>query len=195
MRMGYDGIGRVARPAAAFSLVFAVVLAWHGAVHAEWIKGDVRLNLRTGPGTERRIITSVGTGDRVTVLDRVEGWTHVRVADGQDGWVPAGYLAAEAPPTVRLEQAETELEGIRRKLEELTSETEELRSANTSLTATNKGLTVSNDRLDLENRDLKAGARWPEWITGGSILVMGMLMGAIMQSWHGRRGHGRIRLD
>jgi hypothetical protein len=191
--MRYDGITRIDRPFVAITLF--VALAWPGHAAAEWVKGDVRLNLRTGPGTDRRIIASVDTGDRVTVLDSVEGWTQVRIDDGRDGWVPAGYLANEPPPTVRLEQVEKELAEARERLGSVGGETEELRMANATLTSQNKGLTITNERLDLENRDLKAGARWPEWITGASILVMGMLMGAIMQAWQDRRSGGRVRLD
>jgi hypothetical protein len=42
--------------------------------------------------------------------------------------------------------------------------------------------------------ELRAGARWPEWITGACLLAVGMLMGAIVQSVNGRRARPRIRL-
>ena len=48
--------------------------------------------------------------------------------------------------------------------------------------------------LTRENMELKAGARWPEWITGACILAAGMLMGAILQSISARRSRPRIRL-
>jgi hypothetical protein len=41
--------------------------------------------------------------------------------------------------------------------------------------------------------ELRAGARWPEWIAGASILAVGMLMGAILQSANGRRARPKIR--
>ena len=42
--------------------------------------------------------------------------------------------------------------------------------------------------------ELKAGARWPEWITGAAILASGMLVGSIVQTWASRRPRSRIRL-
>ena len=50
------------------------------------------------------------------------------------------------------------------------------------------------DILTRENLELRAGARWPEWITGAGILGAGMLMGAILHSITGRRSRPRIRL-
>jgi len=163
--------------------------------HAEWVRGEVTLNVRTGPGPDRKIIASISTGDRVTVLENGDGWTLVRIQDGQEGWIPGGFLGDEAPAAVRLERTETELKALQERLDSTSKETNELRTNSGTLTATNRTLAAENERLDLENRDLKAGARWPEWITGASILVMGMLVGAILQTWTTRRTHSRVRLD
>ena len=48
------------------------------AAERAWIKGEVRLNLRSGPGTSYRILDGVKTGDVLTVLNRQESWTEVR---------------------------------------------------------------------------------------------------------------------
>jgi uncharacterized protein YgiM (DUF1202 family) len=87
----------------ASALLLAATL-FGGTAAAEWIRGQVRLNLRTGPGTERRIMTTISTGDRVTVLDRTEEWIQVRIADGREGWIPAGFLADGPPAMIRLER-------------------------------------------------------------------------------------------
>jgi SH3 domain protein len=163
--------------------------------HAEWVRGEVQLNVRTGPGPDRKIIASIATGDRATVLENGDGWTLVRIADGQEGWIPAGFLNDQPPAAVRLERTESELKALQERLENTSKETSELRTNSGSLSAENRRLSAENERLDTENRDLKAGARWPEWIAGASILVMGMLMGAIMQTWTARRTQGRVRLD
>ena len=50
------------------------------------------------------------------------------------------------------------------------------------------------ETLTRDNMELRAGARWHEWITGACLLAVGMLMGAIVQSMNGRRARPRIRL-
>lgn len=183
------------RRAAGHALASALITAlFVGTAGAEWIGGEVRLNLRVGPGPTRKIITTISTGDSVTVLSRDEEWVQVQIADGREGWIPAGFLVDEVPAVVRLKRAETELSGLRKSMGGATEEAETLRSSNETLTTKNEALTSENRRLETENHRLKAGARWPEWIAGASILVVGMLMGAIMHAWTGRRAHTRVRL-
>jgi len=45
------------------------------------------LNVRTGPGTKYGIVLGIRGGDRLTVLERSEGWIRVRTASGKEGWV------------------------------------------------------------------------------------------------------------
>lgn len=46
-----------------------------------------QVNLREGPGTNFKIIRAVTKGTRLTVLETKNDWHHVRLDDGQDGWV------------------------------------------------------------------------------------------------------------
>ena len=185
-----EGLATVWRPGA---LALAMMLLAAPAM-AEWVRGEVRLNLRTNPGPDRRIITTIATGDRVTILEEGEDWTRVQIEDGREGWIPAGFLASEPPAAVRLEQQDSQLSTLKERLQETSTTAEALRSNNESLTQSNEVLTDENKQLTEENHRLKAGARWPEWIAGASILVTGMLIGAILQSWSGRRSHSRVRL-
>ena len=49
-------------------------------------------------------------------------------------------------------------------------------------------------KLDRENIELRAGARWPEWIAGGSILLVGGVLGMAVHASSARRQTRRIRL-
>ena len=80
---------------------------WPASAEQAWVRDEIRLNVRTAPSVENRIVGVVKTGDEVQVLERGDGWTKVRnVLDGRDGWIPEGYLDPEAPPGIRLEEAE-----------------------------------------------------------------------------------------
>ncbi len=159
------------------------------------MRDEVRLNLRTGPGTEFRILDSIQTGDSVTILSRRDGWTRVRLRDAREGWIPEGYLAAEPPARIQLERL-TATEGeSREEAERLRGELESLRATHAEVASAHAELTTHVDGLERENLELRAGARWPEWIAGAGILSCGMIVGAILQSWGAsRRSKPRIRL-
>ncbi len=171
-----------------------MLCAGQAAAEAAWVRGGIRLNLRTEPGTQYRIIAGVSTGDAVTITGRVEGWTKVRLADGKEGWIPEGYLEAEPPPTVKLGQLTDEVTSLRAQLESSRARTTELEESNTTLAGRDDSQHSEINRLKVENTELRANKRWPEWITGASVLAVGMLLGAILHRNATRRPSSRIRL-
>jgi SH3 domain protein len=189
-------IGRRAAMAATVVLVWAFALGAPVAAQAEtaWIRGEIRLNLRTGPGNNYRIVDSIGTGDKVDILQRTEKWTQIRLEDGKDGWIPAGYLQDEAPPAIRLGDLEKEVVELRGQLETVTAERKSLAEKNESLAGNDDEQLQQIADLTRENARLKGGQRWPEWITGAGVLCVGMLLGAAWSRTTGRRSSPRIRL-
>ncbi|MCZ6462744.1 MAG: TIGR04211 family SH3 domain-containing protein [Proteobacteria bacterium] len=187
---------RTTRTLRALVLAIALAALWANAAGAEyaWVRGEVRLNLRTGPGTQFRIVGVMKTGDGVTILKRAESWTQVRLGDGKEGWIPVGYLQAEPPPSLRLEQLEAQTVDLQQKLETTSAEAAQLRETNASLSGRDVEQQSEIGRLSLENLELKAGARWPEWITGGSILLVGMMVGALLHRNATRRPSSRLRI-
>jgi uncharacterized protein YgiM (DUF1202 family) len=157
-----------------------------------WVDDQVRLNLRTGPGNQYRIITSVETGDSVEVLERGDGWIQVN-AGGKQGWVPEGYLLTEPPAKVKLARIETELEQLRARAKQSGDDTEKLRAEKQELAAREAEQRSELDRLTRDNARLSGGARWPEWIAGACILGVGMALGALLRG-SARRQTPKIRL-
>ncbi len=65
-----------------------------------------RLNLRSGPGTDRPVVAALTRGQEVQLLDRSSDgvWFQVQTPSGQQGWAAARYLqaggaAAPLPPS------------------------------------------------------------------------------------------------
>lgn len=65
------------------------------------------LNVRTGPGTDYSIITQVGSGNRLPVLEKSGDWYCVSLSTGQKGWL-AGWLVniekSQAPAALNTAQ-------------------------------------------------------------------------------------------
>src|SRR5262245_22237397 len=81
-------------------LVWAATHVTIRQAHAQWVRGEVALDGRPGRGRDRKIISSIATGDRVSVLENGDGGTLVRIQDGQEGWIPGGFLADQPPAAV-----------------------------------------------------------------------------------------------
>ena len=188
---------RLIRVAGAAAVVLLLSTFWALSVSAApaWVKGEIRLNLRSGAGTEFKIIGAVKTGDELNVLSTTKKWTRVQTAEKDTGWIPAGYLENEPPPTLRLKIAEEEVGTLRTQLEDLRNSTSSLRESNATLTANDSGQREEIESLKLENFELRAGARSQEWITGALIVAGGMIVGALLHRRSAtRRSAGRIRL-
>lgn len=184
-------------------LVIAVLLATlalSGLASAEqaWVRGEIRLNVRTGPGTQYRIVGVTKTGDGVEITSRGDNWTQIRTRteDGKsiEGWIPEGYLRPKPPPTIRLGQAEARVGQLEAELSTLRGQSETLRSQNEVMTGRDGEQQSQIKELTLENMELNAGARYPEWITGASIFAAGMILGAMLHRSQSRRQPSRIRL-
>jgi SH3 domain protein len=148
---------------------------------------------RKGEGTQFRIIGGLQTGDAVEIISLGDGWTQVRTSDGTEGWVSAGFLEPEPPAVVELENLKGHTEKLQDEVAALNEEVAALTGSNEELAAKDDGQNNDIDRLTRENYELRAGARWPEWITGGAIVLLGMALGAILSRSSGRR-QKRIRL-
>jgi SH3 domain protein len=176
-------------------LVFVFSLALTAAAaNIGWVRGNIRLNLRSGAGTQFKILGGVETGDELAVLSTGESWTHVKTAKGKIGWIPAGYLETEPPPTLRLSMLEAETATLKTELVEIRAEAARLRESNATLGATDSGQREEIESLKIDNYQLRAGTRYQEWITGGLILTLGTLVGAVLHRNATRRPSSRIRL-
>jgi len=52
----------------------------------------VTANMNDGPYSDANVITSVPSNTGVTIIERQGGWYHVRLASGQEGWLPMTSL-------------------------------------------------------------------------------------------------------
>ena len=176
-------------------LLVAPLLAVAGPSRAEslWVKDEVILNVRSGPGYEYRVLGAIRTGDSAEVLTRREKWTEVRSRIAPRGWIPSGYLQPETPAALQLERRTAELSDLRERAAALAQQLTTLRSNGEELVQRDAEQKQEIERLTRENRQLKTGPRWPEWIAGAAILAVGGIFGALLRRGGGRSA-SRIRI-
>lgn len=67
-----------------------------------YVSEIVNITLRTGKGTDHKIIEMIRSGQNVEVLDSDVDWTKVRTASGNEGWVLTRLLTDETPKAIQL---------------------------------------------------------------------------------------------
>ena len=159
-----------------------------------WVKDEHQVNVRSGPTTRHRVVDVIETGDRIEVLEQVEGWTQVRTGEVESGWIRAGFLQPDPPAKLQVAKLEGEVERLESQLTTLRAGEADLREAHEAATRRDAAQQAEIERLTHENIALRAGERWPEWLTGAGIVLLGMLLGAMVARGSGRRRPQRIKL-
>ena len=173
--------------------IVCAALCGSAAADSAWVRGEVRVNFRAAPLPTATPLGVVKTGDPVSVVERRAGWSRIQLPNGSGGWLPDSFLDSQPPPAQHAEQAQSELATLHEQLAAVTRERDELREQNAQLGASQAEREAAVRQLNEENRDLRAGERWPYLITGGAILGAGMLVGALLARSSGRRSSPRIR--
>jgi SH3 domain protein len=181
--------------AAALLASFTLAVAAPALAATSWVKGDVLLNVRAGPGPEFKTLGAITTGDSVSIVESRDGWTHVRSEKAGEGWIPSGFLQEQPPAVVQLQRVEAEAAELRSRVESLTAEAERLRAEHQSLSGKEAQRSEEVQRLTRERDELRLGSRTSELLAGASILLVGGLLGAMAsRSGGARRAAGRVRL-
>ncbi len=90
------------------------LIALFTLAHAEtmYVGDIVKITVRTGPGTEHKIITMVKSGQQVEVLQPDIHWSEVLLKNGKQGWVLNRFLTTEKPCRLLLESLEKDYKAL-----------------------------------------------------------------------------------
>lgn len=136
-------------------------------------------------------IASIHSGDRVEVLERQDGYAHVKLASGTEGWVKASYLSAELPLQQKLAAQALELGQLK---EELARLQEAASAAPAPAPAAHEAPNDPPAPAADEHRD--AGHPVWQWALGFSslALIAGFVLGWRMLDRRIRRKYGGLRI-
>ena len=178
------------RPLALALLLALVSLPGGAAAQRQYIRDEIRVNMRAGPGLQYKILQVMTSGDVVRRLGQRDDWVEVATADGRQGWVPGGYVSAEVPPSVSLPKVQTRLTHSEARVRELEAKLATQTEAVTEL----ESLRASNEALETENAELRWSTGWRSMATGAVVVLTGILIGVVIPRGSGARGGRRIKL-
>ncbi len=126
-------------------LIGLIVLPAVGGAETVYVSEDFEITMRTGPGTERKIISLVQSGKALEIMEKGEEWSMVRAPNGREGWVLNRYLTANQPSAMVLAR-------VRQDYDVLTAQFEDLKERYAELSAQKK---VSDADLSQNSQDLQ----------------------------------------
>lgn len=161
------------------SLLFSFLIllsAQSASAETQYVSDILRVDLRSGPSNEYRIIAILKSGTKLDILKNGdnEDWTKVATGSGDDrkeGWIRTQYLVSEPIARDKLEQAQRELSLLKDQKGKqgesillLNSELSQLKAAYDKLDKEHRALTKEHEKLseissnavalDQKNRDL-----------------------------------------
>ena len=181
------------------SLLSAVLLgASTQAFAADYIAENLSTYMRKGAGNQFKISGSIQAGEPVTVLDKKDNFVLIRDSRNREGWVLASEISQTASPRELIPQLQQEVQTLTAKLKNRDSDwqrrTAEMQRRSQDAEKQSSNLFEENAQLKREleivknkNRNLeimqdaeKRTIAIQYFIYGGSVLVVGLLLGLII---------------
>jgi SH3 domain protein len=105
-----------------------LILPAQGLAETVYVTENFEITMRTGPGTDRKIISLVQSGKALEVLEKGEEWSRVRDHRDREGWVLSRYLTADRPSAMVLEQVRQDFDVMSAKYKDLKEQYNQLES-------------------------------------------------------------------
>ena len=110
-------------------LICLICLGWTAMVMADdiYVSGVTKITMRTGPGTDHKIVAMLASGTRLEVLNYQTDWSQVKTEDEKTGWVLSRFLTKDKPLNLMVQQLEEENGKLSKALETAESRASELK--------------------------------------------------------------------
>lgn len=142
-------------------LILPLILCFPGLLQAALLKGYITdkldVQVRSGPSTQHKVSKTLNAGTPVTVLyqNADNGYTLVKLENGEEGWILTRHFSTDTPASIQLEETSRKLENA---LAENKRLKEDLGTLKTSKDGSDKNasqLHADNDRLNSELLSVK----------------------------------------
>ena len=144
------------------SIFFALaMLTSYVSAETIFVTDSLKLKLRVSPSNDGDVITSLDSGEKLTLVEKQTKFSKVKTADGKSGWVQSWFLTDKPPATYLVNSVTRENEILTSKLakantklknfdSETARENESLKQSVAGLA--NKVKSLTNTRNELEEK-------------------------------------------
>lgn len=107
-------------------LIGLIILPTLVAAETVYVSESFEIPLRTGPGTDRKIIALPQSGTILDLLEKGEEWSMVRMPNGKEGWVLSRYLTESQPCAMVLDRVRQDYDVLAAQYQDVKAKHEEL---------------------------------------------------------------------
>lgn len=137
-------------------LLTLVTATSYAAIEKRYVSDQLRIQLRSGPGNEYRILKSLPSGEHLTYLELSEDKNYTKVSvKGTEGWVLTRFLSDEPIARERLILTQRELSNVRSELDTLKTKSSALLKQKSSLSSESSSLSREKEKLEKELNYIK----------------------------------------
>ena len=166
-----------------------------------YVSSNLFTYMRSGPGTQYRLLGSVNAGTRIQVLQVDSDYTEIIDNRQRTGWIESKFVTGEPSFKMQVDQLQTVLEENKTLIEAMKLDTlaaqERAKSAKEQANELNRKVTEHLEEIARLNESIEKRERSNnmQWFTRGSILaVIAIIIGYIMGLTGRRRSQSRSGL-
>ncbi len=93
-----------------FSALVVLLFSLHAQAETMYVTDRILLGVHQQPNENSPIVATIPSGTALTVIQRQDSFSRIRLADGKEGWVSASYLKKEKPATAELDTVYAKLQ-------------------------------------------------------------------------------------
>lgn len=191
------------------ALALLVLLPSLAVAETAYVTDTLQLGLHRAADTSDRPFRSLDSGQELEILSRTTYYANVRLADGTEGYVKAGFLVSDKPARLIVAETMAERDRIAEELEEarrafaapaatidaLRAEAADLQARLDQSETQLAEVTDENDRLRRRQGQYKHSMPM-QWVAGATAacLLGGFLLGLWWVDRRSRKRHGGIRI-
>jgi SH3 domain protein len=98
-----------------------------------YVTGITNITMRTGPGTEHKIVAILKSGTKLSIVQYQSDWSEVQTSNGKQGWVLSRFLTQKIPDALKVDKLERENKTLLSRLSTIEEENKTLTIKNAAL--------------------------------------------------------------
>lgn len=141
------------------TLIFALLIAATASAKTLYIHDILRVDMRSGPSLEYRIIDFLRSGTELQVLKEDGEWINIKTSD-KEGWIQSQYTSEEPVARQKLVAALTEIQTLKKQnaalnqnLQASQTELQELSSDHNKISSSTEQLQQELDRIQKTSKN------------------------------------------